>query len=277
MRRSQLSYYRKRLGEESFRASKAMLHALRSTPDTKNTVFVGGVQRSGTNMLMQVLERSFATDVFHESDERAFSRSELRNNEQIHRLIERSGAPVPALKALCDLDRFRHLLDEFAPAHGIWLVRDYPDVVNSHLALWKKMPYFLGEVLRDPENGDAGWRARGLSEESRATLARLYHSDMDNATACALFWYLRNTLLFDQALESDERVAIVGYEALVAEPKTMIPRLFAFLGLPYHDSHTGMVSATSIRKKPAPTIEPAVQELCEAMQQKLRDVERIPD
>ena len=37
-------------------------------------VFVAGMQRSGTNLLMDVLDASHATQVFHETDPRAFSK-----------------------------------------------------------------------------------------------------------------------------------------------------------------------------------------------------------
>src|SRR5688572_22752173 len=41
-------------------------------------VFVAGVHRSGTNMMMDILERSWETDVLHESDSRAFEDNLMR-------------------------------------------------------------------------------------------------------------------------------------------------------------------------------------------------------
>lgn len=277
MARSAVSHIGSRISEESLRLAKGLYRGVLPYRQSSTTVFVGGVQRSGTNMFMELLDRSFATQVFHEHDERALHHSELRESGVLLRLVERSGSPVVAMKALCDLDRFRALLDEFEPAKGFWLVRDYPDVVNSHLALWRKMPFFLGEVLRDPHaGGEAGWRGRGLSPEAREILQRHYHPDMDNATACALFWYLRNTLLFDQHLQDDDRVAIVRYEDIVADPANVVPRLWAFAGVPYREWSIRPVSAGSIRKKPAPDIEPSVRELCDGLQQRLHQVLRVP-
>src|ERR1700721_775604 len=64
-------------------------------------VFVGGVQRSGTEMVMDVLERSPDTRVFHEQDPRAFDRFELRADEVI-RPLARSVAPCVVFNPFCD-------------------------------------------------------------------------------------------------------------------------------------------------------------------------------
>src|SRR5215813_11979618 len=111
------------------------LHSAHNKSATKQAVFVAGVQRSGTNMMMDVLEQSYDTDVYHETDNRAFEDYEMRPRTVIHRLVNTSKASVVVIKALCELHEVRQLLDEFAPAKGIWIVRDFADVVNSHLAL----------------------------------------------------------------------------------------------------------------------------------------------
>ena len=53
-------------------------------------LLVAGVQRSGTNMVMDVLERSYATEVYHERDPRAFANYQLREEEVIQSLIAHS-------------------------------------------------------------------------------------------------------------------------------------------------------------------------------------------
>ncbi len=50
-------------------------------------VLVAGVQRSGTNMLMDVLERSWDTDLYHEMDVRSFDIYEMRPRSVIHALM----------------------------------------------------------------------------------------------------------------------------------------------------------------------------------------------
>ena len=67
----------------------------------RETIFLAGMQRSGTNMLMEVLERSLATQVIHERDPRAFDNYLMRPPEVIAALRARSRAPVFVTKARC--------------------------------------------------------------------------------------------------------------------------------------------------------------------------------
>ena len=94
---------------------------------------VAGVQRSGTNMLMDVLERSFETDVYHERDRRAFQDYLMREASAIKRLAGKSSGRVFVIKALCELDQLPFLMEEFTPAKVLWIVRGYNDMINSAL------------------------------------------------------------------------------------------------------------------------------------------------
>ena len=227
----------------------------------KYTVFVAGVQRSGTNMVMDVLERSYATNVYHESDERAYDHYEMRQRETLRSLARGSKAAVVVFKALCELQELRCLLNEFTPARGVWIVRNYEDVVNSHLVLWTGMPHSVGQIVQD--RNAAGWRGCGMSDATHALVRKLYHPNITNASACALFWYFRNVLFFEQDLDQDERMCLVRYESLVTEPEVQFSRLFDFFGIEYAPRISAKVFASSVRKGPLPDIEPAIREVCE--------------
>jgi hypothetical protein len=240
------------------------LHAVRKQGRPGEVVFVAGVQRSGTNMIMDVLERSYDTDVYHERDGRAFDNYEMRPRELIHRLVKASNAPRVVLKALCELQDLRELLDEFAPAKGVWVLRNFEDVVNSHNALWNGMPRCIGEIVKD-RNGAAGWRGRGMSNSTHTVISKLYRPDISNASACALFWYFRNILYFEQGLDQDRRVYLLRYESMVCEPMQQFPKLFDFLGINYPSDVSNKVFASSIRKRPAPDIDATIRNLCESL------------
>ena len=82
-------------------ASKIGRHYISPTPKAERTVvFVAGQQRSGTNMLMDVLDRHWRTDVFHETDTRAFERYQMRDIDTIRTLVGRSRASHVVIKAL---------------------------------------------------------------------------------------------------------------------------------------------------------------------------------
>jgi hypothetical protein len=225
--------------------------------------FVAGVQRSGTNMLMDLLDESYETDVFHERDPRAFQEYELRSWEVLRALVRRSRARLVVFKALCELQDVRRLLDAFAPARAVWLLRRYPDVVNSHLALWHRMPEFVGAIVRDREG--ARWRGRGMSDATHRLVRALYHPELSNASACALFWYFRNVLFFEQGLDRDPRVLLVRYEDLVRAPAAEGQRIFDFLGVRFSPAFVRQVSGASVGRRAEPAVEAGVREQCEAL------------
>jgi len=229
----------------------------------KHVVFVAGVQRSGTNMMMDVLERSLATEVFHESDPRAFDHYQMRAPDVIHKLVEGSPARYVVIKSLCELQDLRALLDRFAPANAVWMVRNYGDMVNSHLRKWSGCPATVGRIIQD--RNSAEWRGRGMSEATLAVVAEHYHPGIDDASAVALFWWFRNKLFFEQGFEGDERVLPVRYESLVGDPQRQFRRVMAFLGIDYSERSTSSVFASSVGKSHQPVIETAVRALCDSM------------
>jgi hypothetical protein len=226
-------------------------------------VFVAGMQRSGTNLLMDVLDASMATQVFHETDARAFDRYEMRPIQVIRRLAERSPAPVFAVKALCELDRIRVLMDDFEPAKTLWLVRDWRDSVHSAI---KSFGNFVPQWKRLAEGDDDGWRGRGMSAHTREQLARLYRPEASEAEGAAIMWYYRNILFFEQALDTDPRVRVLFYEDLVQSPALEVERLYAFIGLPGFSARVaGRIHARSVKHKAPSAVAPEVVALCDGL------------
>ena len=110
------SYDRRSLRERAERRLYRVYKGLRQRLGQglpRTHVFVAGQQRSGTNMLMEVLEWSPYTDVYHETDPRAFTPGyEMRETAVIQDLARASRAPFFIVKSLCELDRLRSLLDD---------------------------------------------------------------------------------------------------------------------------------------------------------------------
>ncbi|MCW8874202.1 MAG: sulfotransferase [Gammaproteobacteria bacterium] len=225
--------------------------------------FVAGVQRSGTNMLMDVLERSFVTDVIHERDRRAFERFQMREPAVIRALVEGSRGGHFIIKSLCELQHLTCLMEEFAPARTVWIVRDYNDVVNSMRVSFGNQAKQVKRIAKDRDSD--GWQGQGMSDTTHALVKERVHPEITDVSAAALIWYFRNQLFFDQGFDRDPRVLLVRYESLVTQPTLEFQRIFAFLELPYRPWHSRKVVAHSIRKARQPEIEPAVLELCEAM------------
>jgi hypothetical protein len=229
----------------------------------RSRVFVAGMQRSGTNMLMDVLEESLETDVYHERDPRAFDNYRMRGRVEIKGLMDSSSARVFIIKALCELQDLTDLMEVFAPAKTVWIVRHYDDVVNSMLRSFGNMAKQVQRITRDRDS--SGWLGLGMSDSTHETLKNTVTESLDDTSASALQWYFRNMLFFDQLFDSDDRVLLVGYEQLVSHPVDEFERIYKFIGLEFSPRVVRKVTPRSIGKLPSPDIAPPVRDLCDEL------------
>lgn len=263
---SRMSRLSRRVRRDCRRAFKASVQAWRQRAvgsQPRRCAFVVGAQRSGTNMVMNLLQRSYETTVFHETDRRAFDEYLMRDPEVIQALIDEAPAPLVAIKALCEMDRLFWLMARFSPARTVWVFRHYDDAVNSSLISFSQVADQVGRLVEDRDSHL--WIGRGMSELTHSRLRALYRPGMNEASRVALFWYTRNRLLHDAGLHRDPRVLVVNYERLVTDPQAELWRLFDFLDLPLPGSLSRRVSPHSVRKSEPPAIETAVREECDAL------------
>jgi Sulfotransferase domain len=232
------------------------------------TVFVAGVHRSGTNMMMEILERNWETDVFNEADSRAFDDYIMRDEATIKDLVNRSAAPIVVVKALHEAHDLLHLMDAFAPTKAIWMFRSYPDVVNSSLHHWPPRGdgcrNKIDAIVRDRAAGE--WRGLGMTDETHRMLCEHYRPGLDDASAEGLFWVYRNQLFFDQRLDRDPRVLLVSYEDLVNDDGDYGASLCAFLGLSFTRAMRRIPFGESARKRQPPPMDAGIRALCDRMQ-----------
>jgi hypothetical protein len=227
-------------------------------------IFVAGMQRSGTNMLMELLEWGGDTDVYHETDSRAFNKYEMRARPVIHELAKQSPAAFFIIKSLCELDQIKSLMDEFQPAKTLWIVRAYDDSISSAIRSFGNFTAQLHRLVNDKEAAE--WRGRGMSDETQELLKKLDHPEINEASAAALMWYYRNVLFFEQGLNLDSRVKLIFYEDLVSEPQVALKGVFKFLTMPnWSPWISRYIHARSVRKSPRTDIEPGVREICEEL------------
>jgi Sulfotransferase domain len=195
--------------------------------------FIVGCQRSGTTLLTQLFDASWATKVFGEFSElsSADTRLGIRLNslDDVAAVFGRARAPVIVLKPLVETQRVASLLAHFRASRAIFVYRDYRDVVLSNL---KKFGSDNG--LRNLEpivRGDASnWRSEKVSDQVRDVVRRFYSTGMTQSDAAALFWYARNRLYFDLSLDHRHDVFLCRYEDLVSKPGRMMADLYRFLG-----------------------------------------------
>lgn len=255
-----------RIRHALWRRGKALRQRVLPRPVAQH-VFVAGMQRSGTNLLMDVLDASVATLVFHETDSRAFVRYEMRDLAVIRQLAQSSPAPVFVIKALCELDRIRSLMDTLSPAKSLWMVRDWRDSASSAV---KSFGNFVPQWNRLAHGDADDWRGRGMSPATRELLAALYRPDASEAEGAAIMWFYRNVLFFEQLLAADPRVRLVFYEDLVRDPAHEVAALYDFLGLPVNAGMAGRIHARSVKHRAPADISPAVAALCDELLARFR-------
>ncbi|BCG64814.1 MAG: hypothetical protein methR_P2607 [Methyloprofundus sp.] len=230
-------------------------------------VFVAGMQRSGTNMLMDILEKSCETDVYHERDSRAFDNYQMREEAVIRKLSNRSIAPKFVIKSLCELQNLESLMSSFQPAKTIWIVRDYNDVVASMLKSFGNMEKQVLRIFRD--NGSE-WLGQGMTDKTRSELIELVEPGMGDKSASAMQWYFRNILFFDQKFENNKQVLLISYEELVNQPEIQVGKICDFIGIQFQPRMIKDIFSSSINRRKNPEIDPRVRVLCDELQLKFK-------
>ena len=240
-------------------------------PD-KKVCFVAGAQRSGTNMIMNVIERHPDTYVFKESDPRAFDGFMMRAISQIENLVDRTIPSIVVVKALHEAHDLYWMLDHFEGSKLVWMFRDYVDVINSNQRRFNDTRNYIDEIVKDPRRGF--WRGLGMTDETLAIVREHYSEDLDNNSAQALFWYYRNQLFFYQNFDEDSRVLLIKYEPFVSEPLNYLDSIVRFVGLEADPNLVKTVHRSSIRKNEPPEIAANIVALCDGMRDRLDTVFR---
>jgi len=238
-------------------------------------VFVVGLQRSGTNMLVRGLERSPEFEVRNENDAEAFERFHLRPDPVIRALVERSGHAYVLFKPLIDSHRTNELLDGLgtpSPGRAIWAYRDVDGRVRSAVAKFGDSNL---QALRQIAAGVTGiWQAGGLSAE-RLTLIRSFDlGALTPESGAALMWFLRNQLFFDLGLDRRADVTLASYAATVDDPEAAVRRVCAFLGFPYRPELSAHVDRRAAGTRPALDLDARVRELCTELEGRLSEAYR---
>ena len=235
-------------------------------------VFLVGVQRSGTNMIVRGLEAAPEFEVHNENDGRVFERFLLRPLPVVRDIVARSRHAYVLFKPLCDSHRTAELLDGLGtsnPGRAIWAYRSMDGRVASALAKFGDVNLRVLASIAAGE-GATWWQAQGLADETLAFLRTFDYDAMSPATAAALFWCLRNRLFFDLGLDRRDDVALVSYDAVLSDPVARMDQLCAFLGFGWRPE-----LVAHIKRRPGPPnggkldIDPRVRRLGEELQQRL--------
>jgi len=233
-------------------------------------VLIFGEQRSGTNMLLRCFGHCPATAMYNETDDDAFVDYELRALDEIRALVQRSPASHVVLKPTVDGNRADEIIDALPGARAIWIYRDYRDAISSALVLFREtsLQYLQNVASRSPE---ARWRSINISDDDIRLIGGHLRRGIDEQSARALIWALRNEFFFRVGLYVRRDVLLLNYEELVRDPNDVVRRAYGFVGLEFRDKYIKDVFASSVGRRPPPTIDPEVNELCANMLARLEE------
>lgn len=246
-------------------AKRRWRHRHGVAPGAATPVFVVGLQRSGTNMLLRGLDCAPEFEVHNESDRRVFRRYQLRSEDVVRDIVRASRHRYVLFKPLCDSHRVPELLalPGLAAGKAIWIYRDVDDRARSTIAKFGDSDL---QAMRCVAAGDSErfWQGQRLSDETLRRLRTFRYDTMTRETAAALLWYARNSLFFDLGLDRRPDVLLLCYDLLVADPERVGRELCRFLGMPWRQELFAHVQRRHPSRRPLP-IDPAARELCDQM------------
>ncbi|MGH3118474.1 MAG: hypothetical protein ACRDQ2_15445, partial [Gaiellales bacterium] len=222
-------------------------------------------------MIVRGLEAAPEFEVHNENERRAFERFRLRPLPGIREIVEESRHRYVLFKPLCDSHRTDEVLDTLgtrSPVRAIWAYRAVDGRVASTLAKFGDVNLNVLRTIAAGRGGD-WWQAQRMSEETLAFVRGFDYETMTPATGAALFWYVRNALFFELGLDRRDDVALVSYDALLAQPELQMRELCRFLGFEWNPSLVAHVESRSSPGRRVPGIDPHVRERCAELQLRL--------
>jgi len=187
----------------------------------------------------------------------------LKSVDILKEAIGRQRATLIVVKPLTESQNVLDLLARVEGARALWIYRHYRDVACSNLTHFGAQNGISN--LRPIVAGDPGnWRSEHILNRVRQIVRGRFSEDMNPHDAAALFWYARNSLFFDLALNAHPAVSICRYEDFVAQPGAVLRRVYAFLGRRFPgETMTVEVRRDALGKGKSIQFSPDVEQLCQ--------------
>lgn len=251
------------------RQAKNLAHFRYGWGHEKQISFVFGCQRSGTKMLMRILDRSPAVRIYHENHASAFTDFQLRSDRTVRLLARASPAPSQIFKPICDSQRADEVLANFPQANGLWVYRHFDDVANSACQKWGA---HQREVIDAVLTGDLtkwGWRTARLPAGVVQAIVRVGRPDLTEHEGALLFWYMRNAFYFELGLDKEPRMLLTRYEDLVTDAAASFERVFSHVGAPLDPGFLSRVHGEGVGRSQPPPVSPEIRALCAGLLERL--------
>ena len=246
---------------------------------SKTLLFVFGCQRSGTTVFTQLFQNDLASKVYgekglsrEEGDERD-RRFRLLPLDEIQRRTSAERASLLVSKPLVESQNARDILSSLPDARAIWMVRGFRDVAYSSQRRFSRETAMRNLRALVSAEAEPSFASERVTDEVREIVRRYFSEDMTGDDAQILFWFVRNRLYFDQALDRHDRVLLCVYEHLVANPESVMREVYRFLGKGYPGAvMTAGIHSKSVDRDINLDASPSLLAICEDLQTKLFDL-----
>lgn len=272
--------FSERLSFRWLRLRKRVYQFSRYKPGSaKPVLLVVGCQRSGTSLMHHLLRLDFDTVTYDEvSPLSVGDHVEGLRWAPLPEVASRFAADRAALivaKPLVESQNLCRILAAFPGARALWMYRDHRSVARSNVQFFQS-----GTSHRDLEqvlSGDQkNWRSEQLGDETRRLINSVYRHGLSAFDAAALFWYARNSLLFEHGLDCDPRVRTCRYDDLLADPAGIMRAAYEFIDRPWPGEQiVADVDSAIPGADQTFALDPAVEEICVTMLARLDRVPRL--
>lgn len=241
----------------------------------KKILFIFGVQRSGTTITIDFLMKLFGVKGYHEfSALTADGDEELRfpSNDAVKKRINENQEPFVLVKPLVESQMADIVLRDFENSVGIWMYRNYKDVISS---FHKKFGENVGEHHIDLiiRNVSHNWRAERVPDHLRQLAIDFKNKGMTNYDSTALYWYIRNMLFFEYEFENISTLKVLKYEYFMNNYHQVTKKICRLWGYTFELPEDKFVFRTdSIKKGKNIEINPEIEKLCQEVLDKFDEV-----
>ena len=116
--------------------------------------------------------------------------------------------------------------------------------------------------------GDGTWQAQRLPSAAMDVITSFDYRTMTPETGAALFWWARNSLYFELALDRRHDVLLASYDDLLTEPRAGMGVICSFLGLAFRPELVEHI-APRAAKRARLDLDPRVRQLCDQLRERM--------
>jgi hypothetical protein len=240
-------------------------------PEDPRVLLILGCQRSGTTLMLDVLDRDRRTVTYPEESVLTSNADKLRllPLSLVNDYIARLHVPLVVLKPLVESQRAPELLTNLRRARALWMYRRYNSVAVSNLKHFGQ-----DNGARDLHllltNTPPNWRGEVVPAGTREVIESLSSLDMRTHDAAALFWWARNMLFFELGLHNRDDVLLVSYEDLITNPSTVMRGVYDFMDFSFPQWNiTQEIKPNALKRGQDAALSREVEQLCEALYDRL--------